>query len=135
MNIQKILLLLLLLASVPRVSVAGDLSAGKPAPLKKIEISEKIIEKELPFYRFSLKELIEEVDKNIKKAELGIKGKKVRVRNQGREKLIREHFAKGLSLYKEGKLDEARKELLTALEISQHPDMEDYIKESVKWPK
>jgi len=132
----KIVLYIIFTATIwPYCSCAQDLTSVEPAPLKKIEINEKIIEKELPFYSYSIKELIEKVEKNIKKADKEIRDKKLREKNLDRELAIRKHYVEGMYLYKHGKLEEARKEFLKALEISKDPEMEGYIKESIKWPK
>jgi len=135
MNLKIILYIIFTAIIASYCSHAQELTSVQPTPLKKIEISEKIIEKELPFYRYSIKELIEEVEKNIKKAEKGIVDEKLREKNLDRELAIRKHYIEGMYLYKHGKLEESRKEFLKALEISQDPEMEGYIKKSAKWPK
>lgn len=86
-------------------------------------------------YTYNLKQLIEQAEENIEKVDKQLEKREIRKRNEEREAKVREHFEKGNSLYKEGKLKEARQEWQKALEISKTPELEGYIRESVRRAK
>jgi len=67
-------------------------------------------------YTYNLERLIKEAQENIKKVEAK----------------VTEHFEKGNQLSQEGRLKEARQEWQRALEISQDPEMKNYIREREK---
>ena len=91
--------------------------------------------KESQGYIHNLKQMIEEAGENVKKADAASKEKEVEKRNKERETEIKEHFERGNTLYKEGKLKEAKKEWQKALAVSKDPEMKDYIRKSVKRAK
>ena len=83
-------------------------------------------------YTLSLKQLIKEAEENIKKVDTEIKRQEVEKQNQQRETKARKHFEKGNSLYKLGKLKEAREEWQKAISFTDHPDMKRHVRESDK---
>ena len=83
-------------------------------------------------YTYNLKRLLEQAQENVKKIDEEIKQAEIRKRNEERETKVIEHFEKGNQLYQEGKLKEAKIEWQKALEVSQDPEIRDYIKESEK---
>lgn len=95
-----------------------------------IEIKPENIEKSVPSYNLSLKKLIEEAEKNIKKIDGDIKEREILKRNQEREDSAREHFEKGNRLYAEGKAEEAREEWQKSLDITKDPEMREYVRKS-----
>jgi len=86
-------------------------------------------------YTYSLKQLIEEAKKNIKKIDEELEKREIEKRNREREAKAREYFEKGKSLYKVGKLKEAKQAWQKTLEITKNPEMKDYIKKSEKKAK
>ncbi len=90
---------------------------------------------EIKGYTYNIKRLLEKVEENLKKVDKEIKEKEILKRNQEREAKVRKHFKKGNALYKEGKLKQAKKEWLKALEIARNPEMRDYIREAAKRAK
>lgn len=83
-------------------------------------------------YTYNLKQLIEQVKKNIKKADDELKKREIGKRNQQRENEAREYFEKGNALYEEGKLKEAKQAWYNALKITKEPGMKGYIKKTAK---
>ncbi|MCK4462719.1 MAG: hypothetical protein KAU58_00215 [Candidatus Omnitrophica bacterium] len=83
-------------------------------------------------YTYSLKQLIEQTEKNIEKVDEKLKKQETEKENQKRETEAREHFEKGNSLYEEGRLKEAKKEWKKALGITNPPQMKDYVRDSEK---
>lgn len=81
-------------------------------------------------YTLSLKELINQAQENIDKVDAQLEKKKIDRENEERESLARAHFQKGNTLYKQGKLKEAREEWQKALDLTSHPDMKEYIRQS-----
>ncbi len=99
---------------------------------QEIEIkSEKVAEK-LPSYPYNLKRLIREAERNLKKVNKQIKEKEALEKNREKEKVAREHFEKGNTFHKEGKLEEAKKEWQEIIEISKDPEIKDYIRKAEK---
>lgn len=83
-------------------------------------------------YTYNLKRLLEQAQENVKKIDEEIKQAEIKKCNEEREAKVIEHFEKGNQLYQEGKLKEAKEEWQKALEVSQDPEMREYIKESEK---
>lgn len=81
-------------------------------------------------YTYSLKQLIEQTEKNIEKVDEKLKEREIEEENRKRELEAREHFEKGNALYKEGKLKEAKSQWQKALEITKDPQMKSYVKMS-----
>lgn len=86
-------------------------------------------------YTLNLKQLVKEAEKNIKKVEGEIEEREIENCNRQREDEIRKHFERGNTLYKEGKLEEAKIEWQKALKISKDPEIRDYIRGSEKRAK
>jgi len=103
------------------------LFAQEPNQKQKIEINPQEIEK-IPAYKLSLKQLIQEAQKNIKKAEEKIKQQKFLEKNKAKELLVCQHFERGNLLYRQGKYEEAKKEWFEAIKITEDPAMKEYIK-------
>jgi colicin import membrane protein len=100
------------------------------ADKEKLEISLETVEKAMPVYSLSLKQLIEEAEKNIKKVDKELKEQKIFRENRERETKVREYFEKGNLLYGEGKLEEAKKEWQEAVSITGVSEMKGYIQEA-----
>ena len=81
-------------------------------------------------YTLSLKELIRQSEENIEKVDSKIANKKIEKKNEEREAIARAYFEKGNTLYKQGKLKEARGQWQKALDLTSHPEMKDYIRQS-----
>lgn len=81
-------------------------------------------------YTLSLKELIRQSQENIEKVDAEIENQKIAKENEEREALARAYFEKGNTLYKQGKLKEARDQWQKALDLTNHPEMKDYIRQS-----
>lgn len=81
-------------------------------------------------YTLSLKELIRQSQENIEKVDAEIENQKIAKENEERESLARAYFQKGNALYKQGKLKEARDQWQKALDLTNHPEMKDYIRQS-----
>ena len=92
---------------------------------ESVEVSDSVIEKNVPAYKMSLTRLIEEAEKNLQRVDAQIK-------NQEKEKLARELLEEGNSLYKTGDLENAQKKWKEALKITKDPSFKKYIKESEK---
>jgi len=111
----------------------------KPSQEEKLQEGQESVQKlryqvkpKIKSYTYNLKRLLEQIEENIKKVNEKIKEAEIRKRNEEREAKIREHFERGNALYKEGKLKEAKREWQRALEISEDPEMRDYIREAEK---
>ena len=81
-------------------------------------------------YTLSLKGLVKQSQENIKKVDIEIENQKIARKNEEREALARAYFEKGNTLYKQGKLKEAREQWQKALDLTSHPEMKDYIRQS-----
>jgi len=81
-------------------------------------------------YTLSLKELIKQSQENIEKVDTEIENQKIARKNEERETLARAYFEKGNTLYKQGKLKEARGQWQKALDLTSHPEMKGYIHQS-----
>jgi tetratricopeptide (TPR) repeat protein len=90
---------------------------------------------EIKGYTYNLKRLLEKIEENIKKVDEEIEKVEIRRRNEEREAKVREHFERGNTLYREGKLKEAKGEWLRALEITKDPEMKEYIRKAEKRAK
>ena len=91
----------------------------------KMPVKKESVEKNMPSYSLSLKQMIEQAKKNIKKVD-----DEIRVR--GNEEKAREHFDKGNQLYKSGDLAGAKEEWEKALKLTDDPKMKNYIKRQEK---
>jgi len=99
---------------------------SSPAPEKQtVTVSQETISKEMPNYAFNLKRLIKKAEKNIEKLDAEIK-------NQIREKRIRECLDKTQALYDQGVLEEAEKEMEKANKLSDDPQFRKYLQRSNK---
>ena len=83
-------------------------------------------------YTYNLQELIKRTNENIKKVDKELEKQALEERNMKKEGLAREHFEKGDTLYKKGKLLEAQREWRKALDITKSSDMQEHIKLSEK---
>ncbi len=81
-------------------------------------------------YTLSLKELIKQAQGNIDRVDLEIENQKITKENEKRETVARLYFEKGNALYKQGKLKEAREQWQEALDLTSHPNMKKYIRQS-----
>lgn len=97
-----------------------------------VEVKPEAVERVMPAYKLNLKQFIEEAKRNIKKVEEEIRQQEILERNRAREVKIREHFEKGNSLYREGRLKEAKVEWEKALDFAKDPELRDYIREAAK---
>lgn len=88
-------------------------------------------EQETRGYTVDLRKLLREAEENVKKVDGELNKKKTVELNKKREVLIRECVERGRAFYKEGRLKKADEEWRRALEISQDPDMKDYVRDSV----
>ncbi|MFC1480210.1 hypothetical protein ACFL5Y_02035, partial [Candidatus Omnitrophota bacterium] len=95
---------------------------------EKITVSQEIVKKDFPSYNYTLKQLIAEADKNLKKVNFELQGKET-------EEEARKHFDEGNRLYKEGELAAAKKEWQKALKLTDDPQMKKYIRGSEKKAK
>lgn len=86
-------------------------------------------------YSLNLKDLIKESKKKIDKVNDKLKEQARQRRNQQREEKAREYYEKAMHLYDEGRLPEAQELWHKAIKITEHPEMKDYISESVKKSK
>jgi len=81
-------------------------------------------------YTCSLKQLIKEAKENIAKVDKEIEKKAAEDRNTRLEAQAREYFEAGNAYYKQGKLEDAKKQWQAALEITKDPSLKGYIEES-----
>ncbi len=81
-------------------------------------------------FTYNLKRLIDEAKKTVKKIDDELEKEEIEKRNRQREAMVKEHFEKGETLYREGKPKEAKKELLEAIRITKDPEMKSYIRNS-----
>ena len=81
-------------------------------------------------YTLSLKELIKQARGSIDRVDVELENQKKTKENEKRETVARLYFEKGNTLYKQGKLKEARKQWQEALDLTSHPDMKDYIRQN-----
>lgn len=86
-------------------------------------------------YSYNLKRLLGQAEANIQKVKEELKNLEIRQRNEDREAKVVEHFERGNQLYQAGNLKQAEVAWQKAVEISQDPEMKDYIKESEKRAK
>ncbi|MDI6758253.1 MAG: hypothetical protein QMD94_01040 [Candidatus Omnitrophota bacterium] len=110
---------------------------GKAVPLEsgqveKAEVGSYVTEKAMPSYNLSLKQIIEEAKKNIKKVDEKIREGEIFKRNQEREIKIRQYFDQGNLLFEQGKLKKARENWDKVLQIINEPEMKDYIQKEEK---
>ncbi len=95
---------------------------GQPSVLKE--------DKAQSSYVYDLKDLIKKSRENIKNVNGKIKEQAVIKRNQKREEKAREYYEQAQKLAEEGRLDESRQLYEKAVQITEHPEMQYYIKES-----
>lgn len=83
-------------------------------------------------YIFNLKDLIKESKTKIEKVDDKLQEQARLRRNQQREEKAREYYERAMRLYDEGKYEEAQDFWRKAVKITEHPEMKDYINESVR---
>jgi tetratricopeptide (TPR) repeat protein len=109
-----------------------DLASLESEQVEKAEFGLEVTEKVMPSYGLSLKEIIEEAKKNIKKVEERMREQEIFKRNQEREIKIRQYFKQGNLLFEQGKLKEANEAYNKVLRIIKEPEMKDYIQKTEK---
>ena len=97
----------------------------EPAEKTKIEVSDQVIDEELPSLRTNLKDVIFEAEQNIKNVNRQLKV-------EGDDKAVREHIDKGCSLYNGGKAAEAKREWEDALKLSTDPAVRGQMKANIR---
>jgi len=102
--------------------------AQETSETETITVDDKEIDKKIPSYNYSLKQLMDKAKENIRKAEKAIKDREVLKRNKEREEKARVHFEKANALYEEGKYEEAIQEWKQALKITENKELADYIR-------
>jgi len=93
-----------------------------------VEVDSQIIKDEIPYYKTSLKQLLQDAEKNIKKIDKDIADQQFLDTYKEKADTIREYIAKANNLKKEGNLQEAKRYYKMALEISKEPEMKKYMK-------
>ena len=83
-------------------------------------------------YILNLKDLIKESKNKIERVDDKLKEQAKLRRNQQREEKAREYFENAKRLYDEGKFEDAQELWQKAIKITEHPEMKDYINQSVK---
>lgn len=111
----------------PATAHSQVLSEGQPSVLKEEQNPQN--------YVYDLKQLIKKSRDNIKNVDLKIKEQAVIKRNQKREEKAREYYEQAMQLQEEGRLEEARQIFEKAIRITDHPEMQGYIKESERRAK
>lgn len=95
---------------------------------EKEEVDSNAIDKAMPFYKFSLKDLVRRSEQNIKKIDGELKKEEIFRQNQEKEKIARDHFEKANALYEQGNLKEAKKEWEEVIKITKDPKMKEYLR-------
>ena len=93
-----------------------------------VEVDSQIIKDEIPYYKTSLKQLLQDAEKNIKKIDKDIADQQFLDTYKEKADTIREYIAKANNLKKEGNIQEAKRYYKMALEISKEPEMKKYMK-------
>lgn len=86
-------------------------------------------------YILNLKDLINKSRKKIEKVDSEIKAQSRKRRNQQREEKAREYYAKAMHLSEEDNFEKARVFFEKAVEITGHPEMKNYVRDSVRRTK
>ena len=81
-------------------------------------------------YTYDLKELVEKAKENIDKIDKELSQKRAEQLAKQKEEQAREHFQKGQALCEQGKLKEAKKEWQRVLELTESPEMKEYIEKT-----
>ena len=103
---------------------------GKTAEMPQAKPAAEDLKPEAASYVYDLKKLIEKSKSNIKRVNEKMKEQAIFNRNQNREEKSREYYEQGMKLFDEGKLDEARGYFEKAVQITEHPEMKNYVKDS-----
>lgn len=115
-------------ASAP--ATADNMQKELPAAAEKtteINVNPRVIEKTLPAYTLSLKELIKKAQENIRKTEGEIRLKKILEANREKEDKARSLFAEAGRLHEQGKLEEAMRAWKECLLLTKDPEMRSHI--------
>jgi len=83
----------------------------------------------------NLKDLIKRSKKKMKKVDKRLEDQAKEKRNFEREEKAREYYEKAMRLYDKGKFEDAKELWEKAIKITEHPEMEGYIRKSVKRDK
>ncbi len=86
-------------------------------------------------YLLNIRDLIKKSKEQINEVNDKIKEQAVRRRNMQREEKAREYYDQAMRYFEEGKFDKARELWEKAIELTEHPEMRGYIKESVRKTK
>ena len=86
-------------------------------------------------YILNIRDLIKKSKQKIGEANQKIKDQAVRRRNLQREEKARDYYDKAMRYYEQGNLKKAQDYWEKAIEITEHPEMRGYLKESVKKTK
>lgn len=86
-------------------------------------------------YILNIRDLIKKSKEKIEEANEKIKDQAVRRRNLQREEKARDYYDKAMRYYEQGNLKKAQDYWEKAIEITDHPEMRGYLKESVKKTK
>ena len=86
-------------------------------------------------YIINIRDLIKKSKQKIEEANEKIKDQAVRRRNLQREEKARDYYDKAMRYYEQGNLKKAQDYWEKAIEITEHPEMRGYLKESVKKTK
>ncbi|MCM8760829.1 MAG: hypothetical protein NC938_07575 [Candidatus Omnitrophica bacterium] len=89
----------------------------------RLEVSDKILDKDLPSYKTNLKEIVREAEYNLKRIDGTL-------RERDNEKIAKEKFERANELVKEGKFEEAKNEYEAAKKLTTNMDFKRTIKES-----
>jgi len=126
-NFFSVVILLTLIFPVSSVYVRAELSPDDDFSIKEKRAKEG--------YTIDLQKLIKRSKRKIKTVDDKIKEQAKRRRNQQREAKAREYYNKAMLYTDEGKLKEAQILFQKAIRITEHPEMKDYLGESVRKSK
>lgn len=115
-------------ASVAPVVETPQESTPSTEPNSAPSFKEK---KEEEGYIVNLRDLIEKSKKRIEQVNGKLDEQAKRSRNLQREEKAREYYQKAMRLFEEGELTAAQELWEKAVKITEHPEMKDYVRESV----
>ncbi len=94
--------------------------------IKNLEVSPATIEKRLPSYSKSLKQLNKKAEENINEIDSILKA-------QEEEKEVMQHVEEGTRLCRSGQIKEAKKEWRTAYKMTKNRKLRDYIRKTQRY--
>ena len=109
------------------VTLAFSLILSAPCAMgdPSVEVDTSNVEKRLPSYSKSLKQLSKKADESIKEIDAILQA-------QVQEKEVMHHVEEGVRLYREGQVKEAKAEWRTALKMTKNKKLRDYIRKTEK---